>query len=427
MFYYIILLVAYIIELFATYIVLSQLGEKRMKSSLCLLTGAGLFFSAYLVNVLFNNTLWMNLICFTFMLFIFSVSCFKIKPAKSALWSVLLEAIMVAFEYVFESLLVVITNAEIFGYRDSNFIAFYVVVTSKGTYFLLCALISRRLKKENHSKVPLSFYLHPISAALAVTIYWYIFDSAVLTKLHQTLLFSIGIVWLLSSIILFITYQRNIEKENELFQLKNEINKIETEKSYYGILEKQNQDLMIYAHDAKNHLSAIKTLNTNPQIEEYINKMAESLATYSNVSHSGNSTLDVIINKYITECEIKNVKFSFDIRLKNLEYVDDYDLVTILGNLLDNALEAAENSQNREISLSTDYRNTYDVLIVTNSCDTAPISSNNKLITAKTDKKLHGIGLKSVTKTLKKYNGDYDWEYDAQNKIFTSTVMISNT
>jgi sensor histidine kinase YesM len=239
-------------------------------------------------------------------------------------------------------------------------------------------------------------------------------------------MFVVGTLLLLSSIVLFITYQRNIERENELFQLKNEMNRIETEKTYYDILEKQNQDLMMYVHDAKNHLTAIKSLNTDPQIEKYINQVTESLATYSKVSHSGNHTLDVIINKYITECEIKGVKFTFDIRLKNLSYVEDYDLVTILGNLLDNALESAEKSENREISLSIDYRNTYDVLIITNSCDVSPTTSHEKLLTTKSDKKLHGIGIKSVMKTLKKYNGDYDWEYDQQNKVFTSTVMLIN-
>ena len=239
-------------------------------------------------------------------------------------------------------------------------------------------------------------------------------------------MFAVGTLLLLSSIFLFIAYQRNIERENELFQLKNEMNRIETEKTYYDILEKQNQDLMIYAHDAKNHLTAIKSLNTDPQIEEYINKMSESLAFYNKVSHSGNKILDVIINKYLTECEIKGVTFTFDIRLKNLEYVEDYDLVTILGNLLDNALESAEKSEKREISISTDYRNTYDVIIITNSCDTQPKTINEKLFTTKSDKIFHGVGLKSVAKTLKKYNGDYDWEYDDQNKVFTATVMMIN-
>ena len=422
MLYYTILAVAYLIELFATYIVFSQLGEKKMKTSLCLLAGSGLFSLAYLTNILFTNA-WLNIVFYPFVCFLFAISCFKIKFPKAALWSVLLEFICIALEYMFEAVLVVTSNVEISSYLDSDFIAFYVVATSKGTFFVACAALSRLLNKDIHSKVPATFYLYPISAILVITIFYYTTND---NKLYQILMFVVGTLLLLSSIVLFITYQRNSEKENELFELKNEMNRIKTEKTYYDILEKQNQDLRIYAHDAKNHLTAIKSLNTDPQIEEYINKMSESLAIYSKVSHSGNKTLDVIINKYLTECEIKGVKFTFDVRLNNLEYVEDYDLVSILGNLLDNALESAEKSEKRDISLSTDYRNTYDIIIVTNSCDNSPKAVNEKLLTTKGDKKLHGIGLKSVSKTIKKYKGDYDWEYDSPNKVFTATVMITN-
>ena len=423
MLYNVILIVAYIIELLATYIVFSQLGEKRMKPLLCLLVGSGLFSLAYLVNILPISNVWINIVFYPLMCVLFAVLCFKIEVPKAALWSVLLEFICIAIEYVFESILVVMSNANIFDYRDNDFVAFFVTAISKGTFFLVCALLSRLLDKENHSKVPAYFYLYPVSAILVITIFWYITND---NKPYPILMFAVGTLLLLSSIVLFIAYQRNIERENELFQLKNEMNRIETEKTYYDILEKQNQDLMIYAHDTKNHLTAIKSLNTDVQIEKYINKMLESLATYSKVSHSGNHTLDVIINKYITECEIKGVSFTFDIRLKNLEYVEDYDLVTILGNLLDNALESAEKSEKREISLSTDYRNTYDVLIISNSCDNPPKSVNTKLLTTKSDKKFHGVGLKSVSKALKKYNGDYDWEYDSENNVFNATVMMTN-
>ena len=423
MLYYTILTVAYIIELFATYTIFSRLGERKMKLSLCLLSGTELFILAFLVNILFDNSVLLNIVVYPLVCFLFAVLCFKIKPTKAAIWSVLLEFICIALEYIFEAILAIVSNADISSYRDNDLIALYVVITSKGVFFLVCTLLSRLLNEENHSNVPASFYLYPISAILVITTFWYITND---NKTYQILMLAVGALLLLSSIVLFITYQRNIERENELFQLKNEMNRIETETTYYDILEKQNQDLMIFAHDAKNHLSAIKSLNDNPQIDEYINKMNESLATYSKISHSGNHTLDVIINKYITECEIKDVKFTFDIRLKNLEYVEDYDLVTILGNLLDNALESAEKSEKREVSLSTDYRNTYDILIITNSCDVAPKLVNKRLSTTKKDKTFHGVGLKSVSKTLKKYKGDYDWEYDPKNNVFTSTVMIAN-
>lgn len=421
-----VLLVVYIVEMFIAYIFFSQAGEKKHKPIYCYSIGIALFMTALLINVLGGNIVWLNIIHFTLMNIAFGYLCFEIKIKKTIVYSIILVTISTVWEYIIEFVLGVVVEKPITSYLDNNVMLILIVAFSKSLYFISALILSRFIVKDKQVKIPFSLYIYPFSVLLAITVIWYVCVYCGINQTGQIALAIICLVLLLPTTILFLTYQRNIEKENELFQLKNEINKTETEKNYYDILEKQIQDLMIYAHDAKNHLSAIKSLNTDFKIDEYINKMAESLATYSKVSHSGNHILDVIINKYITECEIKNVKFSYDIRLKNLEYVEDYDLVTILGNLLDNALEAAENSQNREITLSTDYRNTYDILIITNNCDTAPKTINEKLLTTKKDKNLHGIGLKSVMKTLRKYNGDFDWEYDSQNKIFTFTVMLSN-
>ena len=76
-------------------------------------------------------------------------------------------------------------------------------------------------------------------------------------------------------------HQRSIEKETELLRLKTEVEKVETEKTYYSIIEKQNENLKTYADDAQKHLEAIRNLNSDPQIEEYINKMSERLTEYS--------------------------------------------------------------------------------------------------------------------------------------------------
>lgn len=427
MLYNFIILGVYFIEMLIAYIFFSQIGERKKAVSYCLFWGTLIFGSGALINIIFSNLIWLNATWFVLINSLFAFLFFRIKLKKVIFYSVILNIFSTALEFVAIFFISAITNVEVTAYLNQISFLLLEGSISKGLYFFVCIVLSRFIKKENNIKFPISLYMYPVTVICSLLVFWYICANFEIGTTSQILLSFVSAILFFSTVILFITYQHNIEKENELFQLKNEFNKIKTEKNYYDILEKQNYDLMIYAHDAKNHLSAIKSLNTDPQIDEYINKMAESLATYSKVSHSGNHTLDVIINKYITECEIKNVKFSFDIRLKNLEYVEDYDLVTILGNLLDNALEAAENSQNSEITLSTDYRNTYDVIIITNSCDVEPKSINEKLLTTKKDKRLHGIGLKSVMKTLKEYSGDYDWEYDSQNKIFTSIVMLSNS
>ncbi len=419
------IIISYVIEFISAYVFYSAAAEKKVKQSTCYLVGIGLFAVACALNIIGNQMIWLNLIFYIIANVLYACLCFNLNIRKCLFYGFTLTLIGIIWEVVVEFSLMSILERNFFEYVYGDYSAIFIACSAKGLLFISVLILSRFVVKDGSFKAPISFFIYPLALMITLCAFFYVCAYCGVNKAGQMALAIISLILIVPTTLLFLIYQRNIEKENELFRLKNEMDKAETEKTYYDILDKQNQDLRIYAHDAKNHLAAIRSLNNNPEIDEYLNKITESLATYSKVSRSGNHSLDVIINRYVTECSIKNVKFTFDTRLKNLEYVEGYDLVTILGNLLDNALESAEKSEKREITLSTDHRNTYDVLIVTNSCDTAPKTSNNKLITTKNDKKLHGIGLKSVAKTLSKYNGDYDWEYDNQNKVFTATVMLN--
>ena len=65
-------------------------------------------------------------------------------------------------------------------------------------------------------------------------------------------------------------------------------------------------------------------------------------------------------------------------------------------------------------------------LNISNSCDSSPIVKGDRLLSSKDTPQIHGYGLKSVAKTLKKYQGDMMWEYDDSKHTFTMTVMIEN-
>ena len=160
--------------------------------------------------------------------------------------------------------------------------------------------------------------------------------------------------------------------DTERIRMKNENDRLQAKKSYYDIPEQQNQKLRVYAHDTKNHLSAIQSLNTDPAIERYIMALLDQLKSYTSNCHSGNMMLDVIFDKYVLDCERKNIGFDCYVMSCTLKHVEDIDLVAILGNLMDNALTAAETSEKRFVSLETTIRNGYSVIVISNSCDTAP-------------------------------------------------------
>lgn len=250
--------------------------------------------------------------------------------------------------------------------------------------------------------MPVAFYTYPLITLAAVISFWYVSLNQYLEFKNQIILGIVSILLMFATLFVFFSFQANAQRENKLLLLQQEQDKILTDINYYEILEKQNDNLRAYAHDAKNHLSTIKNLNDNPEVEMYISKMIERLAEYGKVCHSGNHTLDVVIDKYVTECELNNIAFEFDIKNNNLSQIEPYDLVAILGNILDNALEVAEQSQDKMVSIETDFRNIFSVIIVSNSCDKNPQFSNSELpVTTKSNKRLHGLGLKSIRKTIK--------------------------
>ena len=103
-----------------------------------------------------------------------------------------------------------------------------------------------------------------------------------------------------------------------------------------------------------------------------------------------------MLHKYIITCELRGIRFEYDIRSCNLSQLADIDLVAILGNLMDNAVSAAEQSEEKYISLSTCHRNSYSVIDLTNSCAAPPVQRGGRLLTTKADKLSHGFGMKSV-------------------------------
>ena len=91
---------------------------------------------------------------------------------------------------------------------------------------------------------------------------------------------------------------------------------------------------------------------------------------------------------------------------------------------MDNAIEAAEKSSSKTINIATDHINTYDVVTITNSCDTPPKIKGNDLETTKKNKINHGLGVKSIQKVLKQYNGDCQWEYNENKREFTLITSL---
>ena len=418
--------IIYTVEMLISYVVFSYLGNRKQSAPVTLCFGFVLFLSGALVNVLFSNTMWINITYTAVINTVFARVGFEISWKASFLLAFLLDVISVAFELVSVLIFSSLLGVSLTEYNTDSSVLIIESATSKMLYFVVCILLLRlnRNAKTPLDRIPASFYFYPFCSLSAFVIFWYICRTDTVSETTNLLLSDLSIAFLGVSVSLFVTYRHNIERDNEFIRVKNENLRLQLEKDYYDILDRQNQELMLYAHDAKKHLSAIQHLNTDEQVGSYVQALSDELKTYTNTCRSGNKILDVIINKYATECKLHGITFQYDVKECNLLHVQEIDLVAILGNLLDNALNSASNSSEKNISIETTFRNAYHVIIVKNSCDAAPAVSGKRLLSMKGDGQIHGLGLKNVKRALEKYSGDYSWDYDNSKREFIVTAML---
>lgn len=299
-------------------------------------------------------------------------------------------------------------------------------IISRLIYFLLSTLLAKISVKETNAKnwgKWFLFGLMPVSSVLTIMVFKTLTDHLQLTRTENIISISVISFLLIANIIAYAVYEHSEKESQKLIELEIAQQKNEMDMQYLNLLEERNQAMQILTHDYKNHLYAIRNMQGSEQAE-YIDKITDELQNSRNYCNSGNHTLDIIVNKYITECELKKVDFNFDVKSNNLHAIKDYDLMMILGNALDNALEAASKADSGAISLVTTSRNNFDVIMVTNSCNAPP---DKDLKSTKKNAHLHGLGMKSIAKALKNYDGDYEWEYNSDNKQFIITIYITNS
>ena len=136
--------------------------------------------------------------------------------------------------------------------------------------------------------------------------------------------------------------------------------------------------------------------------------------------HTENELLDTVLTEKRLACGRKKITMSCICDGKSMLFMDGLDLYTLLGNALDNAIEAAEKVPESERYLSVQIQNKLGMTIVEirNPIVTVPTIKNGILSTTKKDKESHGYGINSMKEIVKKYDGIFEY------KVFDKSFMV---
>lgn len=199
------------------------------------------------------------------------------------------------------------------------------------------------------------------------------------------------------------TYEVEIEKR--LLEEQNEayLNQFE-------LLEASELAVRRIKHDWRNHISVLYALidqEDASKSKEYIKEILQDFESESSYVQSGNLEIDSVLNLKLKEAEVKGIEVDVEIAVPEKLGMSAYDLTVILGNILDNAIEATEKAaEPRKISIRLKYVSGRLMLAVSNPFTGKLIKRNNTFETTKADKKTHGFGLKLVQNTIDKYDGE---------------------
>lgn len=174
-------------------------------------------------------------------------------------------------------------------------------------------------------------------------------------------------------------------------------------------------------HDFKHKIMSLMTLAENNDmsgIRDYLEKENKLLGKKLFYYKTGNDTVDTILNIKQKIAENNGFIFMINARVPESCKISSVDFAVILGNLLDNAIEASSNEENPFIEVKIKPIEKFLVIAISNKYT----KSDTFLNTTKSDKDFHGIGINSVKKTVKNYDGEY--AFKVKDGIFHANIMI---
>lgn len=184
-------------------------------------------------------------------------------------------------------------------------------------------------------------------------------------------------------------------------------------------------------HDLKNHLITIKNLiqlDKKDETLDYLENILKISSLKEQCVYTGNIAIDSILNFKLQQVNKINLDFKYNVVVPKELNIEDFDLVIILGNLLDNSLEAnlVDNIENKFIDLSIKFDRNRLIINLKNSFDGIVKYQNNKIVTKKSNKNgLNGIGLKNVKKVVEKYDGVMD--VSVNDCVFSVDIILFMT
>ena len=338
-----------------------------------------------------------NFIENTIMLIVFLV-LYK-RDRLKALYYIVLGFVVVQFSLLVYR--VIFVNSE---YQEWYSLSHFIILAVS----YICIRIGRKSNRIYESKDWISF------SVLAGVFYLYLFyiteefPKLDFTDMNVIIAFEfIQIAFMLSVFGIFYFYLSVLgDRNKDLNIIELQLDNQKQQKQLLEELKKANQENRKLRHDLKHHFHSLEyMMDTDPEkAKSYLHELSEHVEAVK-VLTTKNQVLDYIVNSKMAICRTKGIAFTYEVQ-DNLKQMQDFDLISLLSNALDNAIEAQEYVHDKFISCSICDGKTTTIIHIENACNTSKLQKDKHTFqTIKKDKGQHGIGLGRIQAIAESYHG----------------------
>lgn len=351
----------------------------------------------------------------------------------SIIQSIVLASLFETLDLLLDYLILIIVEY-ILGYflpaQDGFSIAQNVmVVVSKSLLFMAVIIIrnifGRRKTEMLNFREWMKFLVCPfVTICVLCTVYY---ESGGIKSFQSdisNLIIVIGLVVI--NVAQYYMLNDTIKTQTRLRENDRMMMEMESQRELYESISDNYEKQRNMAHEYKNHLLCIEALANKKDydnLKKYVSRLCGKFDGVFYAIDTNNPIINAVVNTKYQEAIDNETLLSFLVDDLYGIRVDDEDMVVILSNLLNNALEACKKCDERIIRFKALREKGKIIISVENSCNEKATYKDGQIVTTKTDNPdQHGIGIKNVINIVNKYNGEYVIKSD-DNKFLFSIVI----
>lgn len=404
---------------------IKSLGRKRrillLSGSIVLLTVINGFNRSYL-NLLFVPPIYVFL---SIILYLGSI----IKKFSLAICYYLL---VMAPEFIFALVINLSGTAENPNISHNGLQEILLILAMKVCTFILVKCIGQIQKKRRYTNIKDKYFISLLVLPMATMI---LFISLFYADIHVSGSIKTGLVTgasflLFSNAFMFYLFDKLVINMEKIGKMEKLYAKSRIENKNLRLLEKVNEKHRILLHDINKYLRTAGELIAKGYIidaERLFDKVETKIQNNNSIPFCRHKILNAILYERKEKADELDILFRVNISPDlYVEFIDDIDLISIVGNLLDNALEAAAQVKQGgyvEINIFMANEGHFLLLEVKNNFITAPVKRKSKFISSKDNKEEHGIGIHTMEKIVRIYGGKL--KINIQPNVFTASIIFN--